>query len=300
MHDALDKSEIAEGAATDRGVARHTATGYRASVAECLDDPSDWGLPVALPFWRSSGPAPILPFWRSSGPAPISPASVQRACARGAQAKVSLLREGMRLTVRLKDGQAPPNHIQSSTGLCKGEALLHQLSGLVLVPFGEGAIRARRARALPTALALALVCVQVSLVARSLRPASSPLRIVAAVAARPCTAFTSEPGSLVRPSSCLTYRCSTSQPTTRVPRQTKHCYSPRSAHLSPAASVSTCVCCGGLRIRPARRDKCSSALVRVRGRIESIMRFSSGARRRAGCRRGAHLWSRQQQPRPSL
>ena len=288
MHDALDKSEIAEGAATDRGVARHTATGYRASVAECLDDPSDWGLPVALPFWRSSGPAPI------------SPASVQRACARGAQAKVSLLREGMRLTVRLKDGQAPPNHIQSSTGLCKGEALLHQLSGLVLVPFGEGAIRARRARALPTALALALVCVQVSLVARSLRPASSPLRIVAAVAARPCTAFTSEPGSLVRPSSCLTYRCSTSQPTTRVPRQTKHCYSPRSAHLSPAASVSTCVCCGGLRIRPARRDKCSSALVRVRGRIESIMRFSSGARRRAGCRRGAHLWSRQQQPRPSL
>ena len=289
MHDALGKSEIAEGAATD-GVARHhTATGYQASEAECLDDPSDWGLPVSFPFWRSSGPA-----------APISPASVQRACARGAQAKVSLLRERMRLTVRLKDGQAPPNHIQSSTGLCKGEALLHQLSGLVLVPFGKGAIRARRARALPAALAVALMCVQVSLDAWSQRPASSLLRIVAAVAARPCTAFTSEPGSLVRPSSCLTYRCSTSQPTPRVPRETKHCYSPRSAHLSPAASVSTCVCCGGLRIRPARRDKCSSALVRVRGRIESIMRFSSDARRRADCRRGAHLWSRQQWPLPSL
>ena len=130
MHDALGMSEIAEGAATD-GVARHrTATGYRASAAECLDDPSDWGLPVSLPFWRSSGPA-----------APFSPASVQRACARGAQAKVSLLRERMRLTVRLKDGQAPPNHILSSTGLCKGEALLHQLSGLVLVPFGKGVIR---------------------------------------------------------------------------------------------------------------------------------------------------------------
>ena len=220
MPHALDKSEIAEGAATDVGVARHTATGYRASAAECLDDPSDWGLPVSLPFWRSSGPA-----------APISPASVQRACARGAQAKVSLLRERMRLTVRLKDGQAPPNHTQSSTGLCKGEALLHQLSGLVLVPFGKGAIRARRARALPAALAVALMCVQVSLDARSQRPASSLLRIVAAVAARPCTAFTSEPGSLVRPSSCLTYRCSTSQPTPRVPRETKHCYSPRSAHL---------------------------------------------------------------------
>ena len=289
MPHALDKSEIAEGAATDVGVARHTATGYRASAAECLDDPSDWGLPVALPFWRSSGPA-----------APISPASLQRACARNAREKVSLLREQMRLTVRLKDGQAPTNHIQSSTGLCKGEALLHELSGLVLVPFGKGAIRAPRARALPTALAVALICVQASLDARSLRPASSPLRIVAAVAARPCTACTSEPGSLVRPSSCLTYRCSTSQQTTRVPRETKHCYSPRSAHLSPAASVSTCVCCGGLRIRPARRGKCSSALVRARGRIESIMRFSSDARRRAGCRRGAHLWSRQQQPLPSL
>ena len=122
MHHALGQSEIAEGAAT--------ATGYRASAAECLDDPSDWGLPVSLPFWRSSGPA-----------APISPASVQRACARGAHEKVSLLRERRRGTVRLEDGQAPPNHIQSSTGLCKGEALLHQLSGLVLVPFGKGVIR---------------------------------------------------------------------------------------------------------------------------------------------------------------
>jgi len=126
---------------------KHTqnATGYRASAAECLDDPSDWGLPVALPFWRSSGP-------------PISPASVHRACTRGAQAKVSLIQQRMRLTVRLKDGRAPANHIQSSTGLCKGEALLHKLSGLLLVPFGKGGPSPSSLELEPSlALALALL-----------------------------------------------------------------------------------------------------------------------------------------------
>ena len=122
---------MVDGVATDAayhrvGAAPYTATGYRASAAGCLGDPSDWGLPAALPFWRSSG---------SPMGSPISPASVHRACTRGARAKVSLIRQRTRLTVPLKDGRAPTNHIQSSKGLCKGEALLHQLSGLVLVPF---------------------------------------------------------------------------------------------------------------------------------------------------------------------
>ena len=119
------RKHMQDGVSIQDALDTHTATGYRASGAECLDDPSDWGLPVALPFWRSSGQ-------------PISPGSVHRACTRGAQAKVSLIQQRMRHTVPLKNGRAPSNHIQSSTGLCKGEALLHQLSGLVLVPFGKG------------------------------------------------------------------------------------------------------------------------------------------------------------------
>ena len=96
IQDALDTPEKVGGVATDDaylrvGAAPHTATGYRASGAECLDDPSDWGLPVALPFWRSSGQ-------------PISPGSVHRACTRGAQAKVSLIQQRMRHTVPLKNG----------------------------------------------------------------------------------------------------------------------------------------------------------------------------------------------------
>ena len=43
--------------------------------------------------------------------------------------------------MRVQNGRASSNTVEKTTGLCKGEALLHTLSGLVLVPFGAGLTR---------------------------------------------------------------------------------------------------------------------------------------------------------------